>query len=487
MIANIDVGSRRELLVDDWLIERLEGGARLQLHPPTPREAVLELDRPWEGSMCGYITVLRDGDRCRMYYRGWEVDIDHPGSHGEALHIPRPACICLAESDDGIHWERPALNLFDYGGNRDNNIVWMGVGDDLKGLHGFSPFLDTNPACPPDARYKAVGGTEGWPISGLFAMASPDGVRWSLLEEQPIITTGAFDSHNTVFWDDLRGEYRAYVRDFRDGRRDIRTATSPDFLHWTEPAWLDYPGAPPEQLYTNNVLPYDRAPHLFVSVPARYVERPWTPTMEGLPELAHRRRRAAVNERFGTAVSDAVFMSSRDGQTFRRWGEAFIRPGLRAAGNWAYGDNYPAWGMLETASELPGGGRELSLYTTENYWRGACTTIRRFTLRMDGFVSLAAPLTGGEMVTKPLRFTGERLSLNLSTSAAGGARVELQDDAGRPLKGFTLADCWEIVGDTLDYTVRWKHGSSFAAFAGQSVRLRVVLSDADLYSFQFTA
>ena len=475
-----DIGTRRELLVDDFLVMRFEGGAKLRLHHPTPREAVFVTDKPWEGCMSAYNTVFRDGNRFRLYYRGWQVNLRSPDSHGESLHVPRPPCICMAESADGLHWERPLLRQFDYGASRENNIVWMG-----NGWHGFSPFLDGNPKSPPDARYKAVGAAEGWPSCGLLAMVSPDGVRWSLLRDEPIITTGALDSHNLVFWDAVRAEYRAYVRDFRDGCRDIRTATSPDFVNWTEPEWLDYTGAPREQLYTNNVQPYCRAPHLFVGFPARYVERDWSPSMEALPELEHRRLRAGVNKRFGTALSDAVFMSSRDGRTFRRWGEAFIRPGLRDEGNWTYGDNYPVWGMLETDSDLPGGGKELSLYVSEGYWRGESTTIRRHTLRMDGFVSVSAPLAGGELVTRPLLFAGSRLSLNISTSAAGGVQVEVQDVEGHPIPGHALEECWEVVGDSLDYTVRWKRGTDLSALTGRPIRLRFVLRDADLYALQF--
>lgn len=486
MTEPVRIGDRLELLVDEFLIAR-RSGADLRLHPPTPREAVLVLDRPWEGCMCGYATVLRDGPRLRLYYRGWQVDLESPESRGESLRTPRPACICMAESSDGVHWERPELGLFAYGGSRDNNIVWMGEGDDSKGLHGFSPFLDPNPDARPEARYKAVGAPETWPVPGLYAMTSPDGLHWSLMGDAPIITRGAFDSHNLVFWDAVRGEYRAYVRDFRDGRRDIRTAVSPDFVHWSEPEWLDIRGAPPEQLYTNNVMPYARAPHIFLGFPARYVERPWSPSIEALPELEHRRLRAKVNERFGAALTDAVFMSSRDGRTFRRWGEAFIRPGLRAAGNWAYGDNYPAWGLAETASDLPGGGTELSMYATEGYWRGQSTTVRRYSLRMDGFVSLSGPRTGGEMITRPVVFSGDRLVLNVSTSAAGCVRAELLGAGGLPLPGYSLADCHEIIGDTLAYTVRWKAGPDVGPLAGTPVRVRIVLHDADLYSLRFAA
>ena len=64
-----DIGSLRELFVDRWLIDALRGSAALQLHRPVPREVALITDRPWEGNMCGYLTVLHDEGRCRMYYK----------------------------------------------------------------------------------------------------------------------------------------------------------------------------------------------------------------------------------------------------------------------------------------------------------------------------------------------------------------------------------------------------------------------------------
>jgi hypothetical protein len=327
-------------------------------------------------------------------------------------------------------------------------------------------------------------------------MQSPDGIHWRLMRERPVMREGAFDSQNLAFWDALRGEYRAYVRDFRrdadgKGRRDIRTATSADFVEWTEPEWLSYPGAPDEQLYTNQVMPYPRAPHIFVGFPTRYVERPWSPTIEALPELAHRRARARTNERYGTALTEGLFMSSRDGRTFYRWPEAFLRPGLcqatSQAGNWAYGDNYQCWGLLETASQDAGALPELSLYATEGYWRGTSTVFRRHTLRMDGFVSVYATMRGGELLTKPIHFKGRELRLNLATSAAGSVRVEVQTVAGVPLEGHTLDQCYDIVGDDIERVAVWEHGVDVSALQDRPVRLRFVLRDADLYALQFVA
>ena len=101
---------------------------------------------------------------------------------------------------------------------------------------------------------------------GLWAYKSADGLHWSPLADQPIITKGAFDTQNNAFWDPLRKHYWCYIRDFHNGIRDIRVATSTDFRTWTEPELLRFPGSPDEALYTNQVQPYYRAPHLFVGL-----------------------------------------------------------------------------------------------------------------------------------------------------------------------------------------------------------------------------
>lgn len=88
-------------------------------------------------------------------------------------------------------------------------------------------------------------------------------------------------------------------------------------------------------------------------------------------------------------------------------------------------------------------------------------------------------------MTRPLRFTGKELEINYATSAAGSLRVEVQDAAGKPFSGFTLADCPEIIGDTIAQVVSWKNGSDVSKLAGRVVRLRLVMKDADVFSLRF--
>ena len=476
----IDLGSRRELMIDDHLVDNLGGGAVFRMHHPVRREIALVHDAVWEGNGGNYHTIFYDDDfqgqgLYRMYYHAWHIPADGNQSH--------PLYIAYAESRDGIQWRKPALGLIEHNGSKANNIVLATIGG--SECHDLSVFKDPNPRAPREETYKAVG--YGHKPPGLYGFKSPDGIHWSLYNQgEPILTGHAFDTQNIAFWDAQIGKYRAYIRDFDNGRRDIMTATSEDFVHWTKREWLRYPDAPPEQLYTNQIKPYYRADHLLIGFPTRYVDRGWTDATRALPSLKQRRQRAQASQRYGTAVTDALLMTSRDGLTFHRWDETFLRPGLRTRHNWAYGDNYLAWHVVETDATQDDAPRELSLYATESYFTGATSRLRRYTLRIDGFASVFAPRQAGTLTTKPVRFDGQTLNLNFSTSTAGSLRVEIQDRAGNPLPGYALADCDEMYGDTLDYPVRWRGNADVGSLAGKTIRLRFALRETDLYAFRFT-
>ena len=74
-----EIGSRRELFVDDALVASVSGDLALRLHRPTPREVVIVHDAPWEGAGSGYHSVFRDGDLYRMYYKAWQRTVG-PGT-----------------------------------------------------------------------------------------------------------------------------------------------------------------------------------------------------------------------------------------------------------------------------------------------------------------------------------------------------------------------------------------------------------------------
>ena len=178
-------------------------------------------------------------------------------------------------------------------------------------------------------------------------------------------------------------------------------------------------------------------------------------------------------------LSDILFMFSRDGLHFRRFREAFIRPGLDRL-------NWHGRAIEVGPSLVPTGEGEMSLYHIENYGTPTVQHPSRAALRTDGFVSLQADYEGGTVTTRPFTFAGSRLRLNYSTSAAGSIRVDVQDTLqGRRCQGFGLADCPIIFGDELERIVTWKSGPDLARLAGQSIRLKFEIKDGDLFSMRF--
>lgn len=434
-----DVGDRRELFVDDWLIAAMDN-VTLRLHPATPREIAVPLDDAWAGPTTGFTNVFKDGDIYRMYYSN---DLYSPT--GEFA-----SCTSYAESPDGIHWTKPDLGLIEFEGSKHNNIVWK-----EPSIHSFSVFRDDNHAAPPEQRYKALGGTP----PTIFA--SPDGIHWSKIQKEGVLRDGPDDSQNLAFWDPRRNEYVAFARFFLEGGiRHIRTATSTDFIHWSPSHPIDFGSAPAEELYTNAITPYFRAPHIYVGIPMRFVDA-----------------RQPVKKHPYAGVSDGVLITSRDGDHFdRRFLESFIQPGIGEE-NWTDRTNLPCWGVVPT------GENEMSVYWVEHF-RHPTVALRRGSLRLDGFASVTAPPSGGEFTTWPLTFAGTGLELNFRTSAPGGIRVAVLERDGKEIPGYALTDCEEIYGNDLARKVTWS-GGDLSGLSARPVRLRFVMRDADLFALRF--
>jgi len=439
------LGDRRELFVDDQLVEWMRG-AELRLATPIQKEIVLKLDRPHEGPFSAYFTILKDEGKYRIYYRG----VPEAGKDGRPTEAT-----CYAESPDGIHFSKPA-----------NNILLQGQ---PPFSHNFCPFIDRNPRAK--TRYKALSGIAS---SGLKAWISDDGLSWRALRNEPVMPATKlpmFDSQNLAFWSASEGCYVAYVRQFRDRIRTIVRATSDDFVNWTPFAPLDLGGAPADHLYTNQLHPYFRAPQIYIGIAARF-----NPGRQVL--TAEEARETGVHPDYFKDTSDSVLLSSRGGnQVSRYFRESFLRPGL-GLNHWVSRDNYPALNVVET------GDGEMSFYVNRHYGQPTAH-LQRFALRTDGFASLHAGWRGAELLTKPFTFSGRNLELNFATSAAGGIRVELQNPDESLIPGLALGDCAEIIGDRLMRTVKWRGDPS--AFAGKPVRLLFSLRDADIYSWRFTA
>ena len=455
----LNIGSRLELFVDSFLIDRMDN-MQLVLHAPEDAGPVLFFDKPWEGPFCGYATVIRDDDVYRLYYRG-RPEAGKDGSPDETT--------CYAESADGIHWEKPELGLHRVSGSARNNII---LADAAPVTHNFSPFLDTRTGVEPEYRYKALGGTKS---SGLIAWVSQDGIQWSPLQEEPVFSEGYFDSQNVSFWSEEEQLYLCYFRTWKkvgdQNYRTISRTVSKDFLNWSDPVEMDFGGTPVEHLYTNQTSPYFRAPHIYIAIAARFMPGRQVLTEDQASQLD-------VNPSYFKDCSDAVLMSSRGGNSYdRTFMDGFIRPGIGLQ-NWVSRSNYPALNVVRT------GPAEMSVYVNQDYAQPT-SHMHRYRLRLDGFVSLKATYSEGEMLTKPLLFTGDTLLLNFSSSAAGYIKVEILDAEGKNINGFELEKANELIGNEIEKAVSWRENPDLGKWAGKPVRLRFVIKDADLFCLKF--
>ena len=470
----IRLGLDRELFWDNYLIDTSRTSAEIIQHRPDRKEVVMTFDRPWEGDGCNYFSMVRDGDLYRMYYLAWEMFDENM-----TQHTTQRIRVCTIESRDGIRWYRPNLGICLFDGSPENNILL----DESMGLFdNFTVFLDENPECPSEERYKATS-KHG---DALWCYVSADGYlfrkAWVMTEH------GAFDTQNVAFWSQRRDFYYCYIRDYHDyvsrtwpamndGVRDIRVMTSKDFKQWTEPKPLDFGDAEDISLYTNAVFQYPNATQMLVGMPSRYVERrAWNNNFEQLTGAEARKRRMAVCPRYGLTTTDCVLMISRDGFRWKRQDEAWITPGIECADNWVYGDCYPAPGLFLTPSDLDGAPAEFSTYCYERHWSQKPARLRRYTLRQDGFFSCHAGFAKKVVMTKPILYEGGTLHLNFSTSAMGCIRVTITD------RNKAFSSC-ELFGDTLDRTIHFS--GDLSCFIGREIILQFSMSDADLYSMWF--
>lgn len=485
----INIGSRREVFWDEFIIDTTRTTAYELMHHPVRREAVMINDAPWEGNGWIHTCVLEDNGIFRMYYITMPMWNEELTAYGPPFRHS-----CYAESTDGIHWTKPRVGDFMFRGSYDNNIITD------KSLTSFDVLIDPNPDCPPDEKYKAIIAKKAEKGSELYCMFSGDGVHFR--DGYMISNKGwvnPFDSHNTLNWDPHRKKYVCYCRDvqvtdrvivhdffpFNEWMRNKRAVwriESDDFRNWSDPEFIDYGDSPYGfEMYTNGIMPYPRADHIYIGLPMRYYERPeWTPTYDRLCGSEHRKWRMQRGKRFGLALTDALFMCSRDGKTFKRWDQAFMTPGPESPYAWIYGDCSLTHGILATDTIVKGEDKELSMYVTVNNWTDQPQQMYRYTLRMDGFISRRADFEKRLLVTKAFTFEGSKLSVNFSTSAIGYIRIIIEDIYGNPIDGYTG---YELFGDSTDRYVDFP--SPLEALNGKPIRMRIEMRDADIYSFKF--
>ena len=400
----IDIGSTRQLMVDDLLIDTELSDVSLLMENAVKKEVVFTFNKSYEtgGIVFPNIVEMPEGGY-RMYYTAFS----------------NRRRVCYITSDDGITWKRPNLKSNTYNGEAYTNIVTS----EVVSPSALYVFYDENA--------KALRGVYGQWADGMFLEYTYNNGDYfefwpneAKMMGKPEETDGCyFDTLNTVYYDEIKGKYVAYVRGFHVGDnynltreyveanpdkiiRDIRYAESDDCINWTTPAPLIYDDNRDLQMYANAVIPYYRAPETYIGMPTHFVY--------DVPN----------NEKW----TDVYFMSSRDGLNWNRSDSPFLAPGDGQMYEYPNG-GYPTVGLIETSD------KEISFYMDEYDSSKKCDVLYRYTVRIDGFMSAG----GTNLVTKPLTFEGDSLELNFS----GEMRVTVADFNGNSVTSEWM-NCDEI-------------------------------------------
>lgn len=475
----VDIGSRRQLFVDRTLIESSRN-VRLTMNPPRRTgELLITTDAPWETTndraMIGlYSSVLKEEGKVRIWY-----DLIVPTGDGPYDHQRR---VCYAESDDGIHFRKPQLGLHEIDGSTANNVVLPGV------IGGCAVWIDPN--APAEHRYKTQ--AKVYPSGRLCMHSSPDGLRWKHFADLEV-GPGGWDTQTIVHWDTAIKRYvmftRRWVRPEGDKSaqyRTVRRLESEDLLVWTgettalEADEIDLAsyktptGQPPVDFYGASVFVLPECDRTAIMLAQAFWH--FLPTeQEG---------------RLGPSTFDVQLCISRDGTTFARAGARRPFMGLGPAGGfdsrWVWAIPNPVRVGNEIWIYYVGANRDHNDRIDPASPGGRLQSgISRAVMRLDGFISADAPYDGGELITPVIRFQGQRLELNVDTGAGGSVRVELLDATGKPVDGFREDEALPLLGNAVHVPVTWRGKTTFGELAGRPVRLRFIMRDAKLYSFQF--
>jgi hypothetical protein len=510
-VIPIDVG--RQLFVDDFLV----GQTTLQrtFHRPEPfaDNPVLKPDQPWElmsfshGGATPHAMPFSDGvwfdpaDRLfKMWYYGG-MGPSPSGGYGVTAY---------AVSPDGIRWEKPQLGATSWLDLEQTNIVRLGARDST------TVWLDHQ---APDAgeRYKMTAYSRGF--TQLFRSA--DGISWSKAGDGA--RTG---DRTTFFYNPFRRKWVFSIRApgaLSGGRGRVRIYwESGDFFAFSDRIWgaPEAAGLPPgdffqrlrAQVERQGVWPSRTEAVLWTgadSADPRWMEFPQVaPQLYNLDAVAYesillglfsvwrgdfradaQTTAAQALDAAGRPKSNEVFAGfSRDGFHWDRPDRRPFIPSSPQPGAWN-------WGNVQSA----GGGCLVVGDRLFFYHSGRCG--RAFPgsashdaggaaglsfLRRDGFASLDAAGVGGVLTTRPLRFGGSRLFVNLQ-APTGELRVEVLDEDSQPIAPFNAAACHPATADSTRLPIVWQGGGDLAALAGRPVRFRFHLRSGSLYAFWVSA
>lgn len=496
----MDVGTRRQLFIDNRFIARCQGVTLRQNRPDLQRENLLLPYHPWEsGLVCAMGSVVQHEGKVMLWYdaRKWDTTAGQVAGNTRRL--------CYAESTDGVCFTKPSVGLFELDGSKKNNIVSVGATGDV--------FLDERDA--PERRFKALldmrpdnqtlpwSETEGVGKHWLYLFTSPDGIHWT--RSPQVVFPLNLGHKQSVIWDDRLQKWVLYLRGHNPHRCFGRVEVEADELDDPYPfnprpgKTYDPPGKVPltselpivmdrdkkdppgAQPYTMNAWKYYQAEDAyFAFVPMWY------------------------DARGGTGGSDRIetqLAISRDGVEWQRpWRKPLISPGSPSLAT--SGQIWPMsapiirdgeiWLYYLSQPETHLGLRKLPNYLSDaekHFYANSqpnSSVVARAIWRRDRLVAAETNSDSGWIVTPPIRFQGTRLIVNADCGASGSLRVGLERPNGDSIPGYSPAEAVTVQGNGLNLPVRWRASGNLARVAGGPVRLRFELKSADLYSFQFS-
>ena len=472
---SIEIDTRPQLFVDDQIVDRMErvwlssGGAYNTRSKKVAENPVLTPDRPWEGYL-----VLQPGsvvyDEEEQLFKMWYNTL--PKSSPSDIE----QFICYAVSKDGVHWEKPELNLVEFRGSKSNNILFRWSNWTHAVIH------DPEDA-DPNRRYKMVyWQTKDRETCGIWSTFSADGIRWTDYPNNPVVPCWATGDTFTVTKDPVSKQYWLYHKTSPGGPRKVSRLISDDFIHWRddhlvlEPDKDDPPGT---EFYGLSAFPYG----------SQYL---------GLVWIFHTTQQTMYPQ----------LVSSRDGLQWERsiYRRPFIVLGYMV--NHYVGQSFDG-GMVFPVSEPIVKDGEVWLYYSgfDNLHNAHSEKhtglVGLMKIREDGFTSLDATAEG-YVLTHPLQFKGQDLYVNAeilpggkngsnapwkgifndNPNSDGHFRVAVLDVSGSLISGFDAASSRLSSTGGVYQKVSWGNDKNLSSVKDKSVRLKFVYSRSRLYSFK---
>jgi hypothetical protein len=497
-----NVSNKKQLFIDDRFIAT-KRNVRLVPNPPTIAGPALEPGPAgsWDDGKVTWGQVAEDQGVFKMWAGGFSAQAMKGDWKELEVQIP----FGYATSKDGIRWTKPKLGLFEWNGNKENNITCLDPG-----------YVMIDPKGKKETRYKllctganAIGAKNIYDAllpetSGLYFYTSPDGIHWKWNGKR--VFPFHPDTLNQIDYDDRIGKYVAYIRCWPNGflfkkvygRAVGRVELDDPLAPWpydtsatpVKPWGPKYIATAGKEIPTAFTFPDYEKEGVWKDVynPSVSIYRAAEDVYLGFPSINHY---LADSPHANDSTLNIGMVVSRDGITWN-WPSTEPYIAMGAPGSGRSGQLYSLVGMLKvddrifqyhTGTDLRHNVNWSKDYTLDHLRNVG--RIYRTVQRLDGFVSADFPSTGGELTTPLLKFSGTRLQLNLNAKGGSG-QVEILDPAGNPFPGFELAACKPIKSDSVRQPVAWKKESDLTALKGKDVRLRFQMNGVKLYAFQFT-